>query len=172
MSNRERWIIYPLLFFSLLSGLKDQFALPTNGQFESITCKRLTVEAIDGRPLIELDSNMASTGDQAGVFVMYGSIATDAAGHGPTGLELKPRPRTIEMGAEPGGGYLKSFGDISAPTIKLGHDATEKTSGVAAIDTHGHLLPASANVSEQEAWGMFIGWKATNEAPRSNAPSR
>lgn len=51
MTTRERWIVYPLLMFSLMMGIKthyfqDTFVLKA----EKIECGDLTVRLINGRP--------------------------------------------------------------------------------------------------------------------------
>lgn len=157
MSNRERWIVYPLLFFALLLGLKEQMTIPMDAEYRHLKCNKLTVEALDERPLVELSSSIESEGDQAGLLVMYGPIAGDESGTR-VGMDTTPRPRTVELGSEPGGGYFKSYGPVGAHTIKVGHNLTERTSGVVAVDDHGQLVPQSAAPTEGQAWGPVIAW--------------
>ncbi len=57
MSDRERWIIYPLLFLALGTALRDK--LTQSIEVDRILCKQLVV--VDGQrtPKIVLDSNDA-----------------------------------------------------------------------------------------------------------------
>jgi hypothetical protein len=44
MSDRERWIIYPLLFFALALAARGQTSrLPTVGRFRTIVCRDLRI---------------------------------------------------------------------------------------------------------------------------------
>ncbi len=54
MSNRERWIVYPLLFFSILLAARDDIVPAEKSEFDSVVCRRLFVESPDGRTLILL----------------------------------------------------------------------------------------------------------------------
>ena len=49
MSDRERWIIYPLLFFALMLAAKDQITLvkPTTDAPQNLVCGRLIANTID-----------------------------------------------------------------------------------------------------------------------------
>ena len=52
MSNRERWIIYPLLFYSMAMGFKANYLSPLEFRCQSIACRKLSVtEAIDTNAL-------------------------------------------------------------------------------------------------------------------------
>jgi hypothetical protein len=162
MSNRERWIIYPLLFFSLLLGLKEQLAIPIDAEYEHVQCNKLTVEAPDGRPLVELSSSIEAEGEQAGLLVLYGPINGDeSALRSTVGMTATPRPRTVELGSDPGGGYFKSYGPAGAPTIKMGHDHTARTSGLVAVDDHGQLVASSDAAGDRDDWGLVIPWPPT-----------
>lgn len=48
MTDRERWIVYPLLFLALGSALRDKLAKQT--QAKQITCEQLVLVDSDGRP--------------------------------------------------------------------------------------------------------------------------
>ena len=133
MSNRERWIIYPLLFFSLLLGLKEQLAIPIDAEYEHVQCNKLTVEAPDGRPLVELSSSIEAEGEQAGLLVLYGPINGDeSALRSTVGMTATPRPRTVELGSDPGGGYFKSYGPAGCADDQNGprsHRTNVRTGG-------------------------------------------
>lgn len=168
MSNRERWIVYPLLFFSLLLGLKEQLTIPLDAEYQHLKCNKLTVEALDGRPLVELSSSIESAGDQAGLLVMYGPIGGDELTRTPVGMATTPRPRTVELGSEPGGGYFKSYGPAGAHTIKVGHNQTQRTSGLVAVDDHGQLVVRSDSPTERREWGSVIDWRTAGADPNED----
>ncbi len=44
MSDRERWIVYPLLFFSLVMGLRLTYVNPYEFRCRTIECQSLQVE--------------------------------------------------------------------------------------------------------------------------------
>ncbi len=51
MTTRERWIVYPLLMFSLMMGIKTRYFQDTFMlKAEKIECGDLTVTLINGRP--------------------------------------------------------------------------------------------------------------------------
>lgn len=50
MSNRERWILYPLIFFSLMLGLRATYLDPLQFRCREIECQSLTVQSINGAP--------------------------------------------------------------------------------------------------------------------------
>lgn len=50
MSNRERWILYPLLFFALMLGLRATYLDPWQFRCREIECQNLKVQTINGLP--------------------------------------------------------------------------------------------------------------------------
>lgn len=54
MTNRERWVVYPLLFFSLLMGFKSSYLNPISFNSQEIHCKRLHTEQFNGTPAASL----------------------------------------------------------------------------------------------------------------------
>ncbi|TWT43452.1 hypothetical protein [Botrimarina hoheduenensis] len=65
MTERERWIVYPLLFLALGAALRDKIAKQT--QTREIVCERLLVVDSEGRSVAALigDSSQLSRRDQA-----------------------------------------------------------------------------------------------------------
>ncbi len=55
MSDRERWIVYPLLFLALGAALRDKLAKQTRAK--QIVCEQLYVVDTEGRPLATLAGN-------------------------------------------------------------------------------------------------------------------
>ena len=77
MSDRERWIVYPILFFSLMQGFKASYRT----DFPVIECKQLLVKSHDGKTRVKI----------SGLDRKSGSIAVYAEG-----TELA----VVEAGAE------------------------------------------------------------------------
>jgi len=50
MSDRERWVLYPLLFFSLVLGLRASYLDPWSFRCREIECQNLKVSSINGMP--------------------------------------------------------------------------------------------------------------------------
>ena len=46
MSTRERWIVYPLLFLTLGTVMRDKFVPQTSLGVESLQCNRLNVQKV------------------------------------------------------------------------------------------------------------------------------
>jgi hypothetical protein len=67
MSNRERWIVYPLLFLALLSSIGDKLVPQESQRFAAVECGQLALVGPDGEKLIALRSD----GQNAGELVMY-----------------------------------------------------------------------------------------------------
>ena len=68
MSNRERWVVYPLLFFSILLAARDDLVPPTEVMYPKIVCNELYVKA-NGETLV---SAGRSTGGEDGVILVHG----------------------------------------------------------------------------------------------------
>lgn len=66
MSERERWIVYPLLFLALGAGLRDKLLKQTTA--DQVVCKRLVVIDDAGKPTAALAGADLQVGRiQAGV---------------------------------------------------------------------------------------------------------
>ena len=120
MTDRERWIVYPLLFFALMLGLADLWQrmgltkdiplLPFAGspQFREIRCRRLVLEGIDDQPLAVLTQNV--DGDpQLSMFGDSGEV--------------------VILRADAGGGRLLLVRDADRKAIFVGHDRETDFSG-------------------------------------------
>ncbi|MCA9196693.1 MAG: hypothetical protein KDA87_04115 [Planctomycetales bacterium] len=58
MSDRERWIVYPLLFFSLIQGLRASY----RSDFPEIECHQLLVKSVDGQKRIAISGHDPTAG--------------------------------------------------------------------------------------------------------------
>lgn len=52
MSNRERWIVYPLLFYALVMGFKATYRDPLEFRCRTIECHQLNVRMINGTSVL------------------------------------------------------------------------------------------------------------------------
>ena len=107
MSNRERWVVYPLLFLSIGLGLR-KFDLqeanqegPTAG-VDTLRCKTLEIVAADGKPRMSIGTN--ALGDAL--------LETSTA-------DGKPLAR---ISSNASGAALNLFDRAGQSTIRLGFD--------------------------------------------------
>jgi hypothetical protein len=59
MSERERWIVYPLLFLILGIALRDKFGTAKELRAQRVICEKLVVLNKDAEPQVVLDSTEA-----------------------------------------------------------------------------------------------------------------
>ena len=146
MSNRERWIVYPLLFYAVLSCMKTALVEPTDVSYETVTCNHLLLESVEGEPLVQLGAHIDDEGAEWGLIELF-----DAQGQ-----------LAVELAAGPGGGYFTSLGAAAAPTLTLGHDNDARQSGLRA-------RPAATDDSLEsgETWGLRVDWSAHVPASES-----
>lgn len=156
MSDRERWIVYPLLFFSFLLGAKDRIAPPnplTCGQLE---CQSLVLKSADGRELVKL----GPTSD--GAVLRFYSEPEEWAKNASDDIDFKPVPlrQMVEVGADATGGYATMFGPKSAPVLKLGHHEELESTGLIATDQDGEPRTLNGESdSAQVVWGQLLEWE-------------
>jgi hypothetical protein len=165
MSQRERWIVYPLLFLALGTALRDKFYPPHELAAENIRCQNLLVQnvrahelAVDstrcqelvvataaGQERARLDTAPSTSAGRLLLFdpdgkpvVFAGTATTDNA---PTVELLRPdgKPQLL-IAVSNFGGRLVSFDRQGAVLIELGFE--EGRSGLTAADLmSGHALP-------------------------------
>ncbi len=102
MSTRERWIVYPLLFFAFCLAVKGQPNLVQDGRFKSISCEELTVKLPSGEARVHI----GSTSQRSGRVSIYGrqgqpAVVLGVARQGENGsvetLDANGR-RTVRLG--------------------------------------------------------------------------
>ena len=54
MSNRERWVVYPLLFFAILLAARDDIVPPNPVRHQTLVCNQIRVETPNGIPLVSI----------------------------------------------------------------------------------------------------------------------
>ena len=184
MSNRERWIIYPLLFFALASAFKQQTGFEIDnsglgpfqqeGKFRSIECNMLTVNSLDGRRLARLGS---ATGE-AGSLTIYGPggnrlvvLGADLQGtRGAMEIFSRFNPSAVITSTE-GGGWLKLYGEDGQPSLVVGHDSEWERSGLLALGRDDVPLAGTmvAQPSESDPWGHSFAWRTKKSQAISSA---
>jgi len=102
MSNRERWIVYPLLFFALLLAAKDQVTAvkPINMEPQDLVCGRLIAQTIDCAEL----------------------RATSVIGRGLEAIDNDDRVRVRLLGDAADGGLVTCFGGEGQHLVAIGSD--------------------------------------------------
>jgi hypothetical protein len=108
MSNRERWVVYPLLFLAIGLGLNNNIQLQEaqqdghSAQVDLLRCKTLEVVAADGKPRVTI-----STTDQGEAILETASAAA------------KPLAR---IGSNSDGAVLSLFDRTGQSMFRLGYE--------------------------------------------------
>ena len=159
MSNRERWVVYPLLLFTFLMATRDDYVKPEHFDCASISCRSLVVTSMEGKAIVSLGPSE----DEAGAVRVYGSRhpirlpGTEAVAE----KLRRPGHEIAEIGANDDGGYLRIFGARPGFDLQLGHDSTHRHSGLTAITVEDEYVVAPAEPSPQAFWGSVVPWPAT-----------
>ena len=164
MSNRERWIIYPLLLFAVVSIAIDQVGGRAFLELHTVQCQELVVASPHGAPRIVLRNDPESA---SGLIAIHGPAASAAD------IESIHRNDVqTEIGANREGGFVRIIGAEGVPTLFLGHLRQRQASGLTATDKHGILLTLDADESATtdvrqtaDVWGPMLSWQ---EVPDSN----
>ncbi len=104
MSDRERWIVYPLLFLALGAALRDKL-FPVDDFDRAIRCRELDVVGDDGQTRIRLGAAPNRTGQiqvigpQGRPLVLIG--ADEAARTGMVELQNQSGAKQIVLAADP-----------------------------------------------------------------------
>lgn len=179
MSDRERWVIYPLLLFAISPTLKDIVQQPTELKTRVVECNQLTVKSFDGKPWVQINGAYKNAGKKnAGMVVLYGAnekpaVVLDTDEHGALGI-VETRnadgDRVALMGANPGGGMLQLVGQESQTSLIVGYQKELQLAGLLAIDRHEKLI--GVEVGEKFVpWGSPLRWQsADTTAPDASPP--
>jgi hypothetical protein len=157
MSNRERWIIYPLLFFAIMIGVADLWQrsggivdLAGPPRFYELRCQQLILEDRNEQPIAVLNQNKFGE-------VQLSMLHNDGA--------------AVIMKASQGGGDLLLLRQADQQAIYLGHDADYQFSGLQAAEiTHGRITPIQRNGKQIEllAW-PGQSWETEESAEQEQA---
>lgn len=161
MSERERWIVYPLLFLAVFLGWRNQ--MPRSGDLDcqSIRCQRLLVTSPDGERSVEIASSAAQSGELR-LFGADGRVAlilrTDRTGNRGM-LETRGSDRTAQtlIGSNSHGGFLKLFGNQDVPSLFLGHEGRLEVSGLLALSKKNRPFYV-AHENGHYLWGLPLPW--------------
>ena len=154
MSNRERWIVYPLLFFALMLGLADKLVPEGDATFARVRCGELTLVSPAEEPLLAIRPDERAAAE----VVFYGragqrllELGTDYLGEG-------ARVRGV---SSDGGSQFELSADRSGPrgewsgshqqSVVVGFDATVPAAGLWAIT--GDALVPTPDVGN---WGVAL----------------
>jgi hypothetical protein len=137
MTNRERWIVYPLLFLTLGLSMRDKVAPPsprfmrpginaTNVRCVHLQCQDLTVTGPNGKKRVR----MGVTPSQAGQMEVYGSDHTMVlvAGADNTGRSGRMqtfaanKTRQVLLHSTDRGGQVATFDRDDKTRVVLGYD--------------------------------------------------
>jgi hypothetical protein len=138
MTNRERWIVYPLLFLTLGLGMRDKVAPPSprfmrpglnalNVRCAHLDCQDLTITGPSGEKRVR----MGVTPNQAGQMEIYGANHSMVLVAGADNTGLSGRVETLAADAIPQvslhstdrGGQVATFDRDDKSRVVLGYDA-------------------------------------------------
>jgi hypothetical protein len=159
MSDRERWIVYPLLFLAIGFGLKSQWPRPDDLECRSVRCKNIVVDNLDGTPCIRLGSTQV----QAGEIRLYGAarqpvmtLGADRGGNqGIVETFDASRNQRVVMGSDATGGFVRLFGQPNVPSLFLGHDGRHEILGVLALNEQDKPLVLT-HKDRSVVWGLQV----------------
>jgi hypothetical protein len=137
MSDRERWIVYPVLTLSLALSAKTRWdAFRGTSDFHVVTCRTLVVRN-------ELDEEQI-------VLQQNSQGAAEASLLGADGVEAL-------LTAGEGGGRLMLVRSGDQKALVLGHDKLQELSGLWAIETaHSDAVaPLTDGAAEGDVWRLL-----------------
>ncbi len=142
MSDRERWILYPLLFFSLSLGIKTKWDA-ANGQstFQRVVCRELVVQTPFEKPRFVLGESMVG----GGILELFDSDGK----------------RAVTLQSGDGGGAILLVRKKDQKVLVLGHDSDVRLSGIMAYDQNndGRLIPIDSRLIPSSGW-QLLRWPA------------
>ncbi len=154
MTNRERWIVYPLLFLTLGLVMRDKVAPPSPGFMQPgmnalsvrcmhLECQDLTVAGPDGEKRVLI----GVTANQAGQLEVYGSDHTMVlvAGADNTGRSGRVQTlatdatRQVLLHSTDRGGQIAAFDSEDKTRVVVGYD--EIGAGSFLVAPEGGVVP-------------------------------
>lgn len=135
MSDRERWIIYPLLFFALVLSAKNWLGTSADGELTvaKIRCNELVATSPSGKPCVRIRGRMDASGQAifygAGskVVTVIGVDSKDATG----AVEIRRPDGTtqIMLSSNERGGVIEVFDRQGDSQVQLEAAESEKERG-------------------------------------------
>lgn len=146
MSERERWIVYPLLFFSFALAIRDQGLFSREGQrdeFNVVNCQHLVVRDAQGNVAVDIHAKHGKPGvgtTGSGVVTIYGAT-TDGGSAKPAAVRLytsEKKPWTKENF-----GVVETYSPLGSRAAMIAGDGTGGTMFTfdAASKVRAALLP-------------------------------
>ncbi|MBW3600437.1 MAG: hypothetical protein KY475_24635 [Planctomycetes bacterium] len=148
MSDRERWIVYPLLVFSLALGVKERFdASQGTSKFNTLVCRALVVENELGQTQAVIQENARGAAE----------------------LSLAGKDNLVEasLTADDGGGRLMLMRRKDQKAILLGHDELRELTALWALDQGdaAEPIPLLIDTGDDDAWNL-LAWPIEEESPQ------
>jgi hypothetical protein len=172
MSNRERWIVYPLIFFAFLMGARDKFLPPEHVSCEDVVCNRLTVVGSEGKPAVRI----RATEDDAGLITVSACrLDPDLPGTPPADIDQPRRAlgyEAIELSANRDGGFVRVIGTRVGTDLYVGHNRDAQVSGYVAVDEQGEFLRPSGADQLPQIWGLTRPWTPEDNRGERRKPRR
>jgi len=147
MSDRERWIVYPIVFLALVLGLNNYIHNGSNVSFGALRCSSLVVESPDGRVRLRA-SGVGKTGE----LVIYGEGTTPlfsvAATNGGKSGQVRisgAKGANVTFAASDDGSSVVVESSKVKPKIVLGHADDQRHQGLFAYDVDKSCLATSSD---------------------------
>jgi len=153
MSNQERWVVYPLLFMAIGLALMDKIYKPESVFVSKLSCDELTVLDTRRQPILHVGAQP----DDRGSLVVFRSDP-NAIHRSPGTADLDEGRRSLEMGQDDNGGFLKIHGEGHAPTLKLGHLNSLELSGLVAVNDSDEPFRVT-DAEDAPVWGQLVSWE-------------
>ena len=154
MNERERWIVYPLIFFLLLLVTRDNILQTQEVRCSQLVCNRLFVETADGRELVRISGSY-----DRGVISLFGPVENDIDDERWTESPNANRNADpmVQIGVQTGGGFATFYGRPDAPTVRIGHHESLAASGLMAADRSKRPISSDA-ATYDGIWGATVLW--------------
>ncbi|MEM8680584.1 MAG: hypothetical protein AAGF97_14650 [Planctomycetota bacterium] len=170
MSDRERWIVYPLILFAFLLAARDKYAEPDQASFRTIRCQELRLVSESGKSLIDLYGSL----EDEGVMVIYshgqGGEPGDVPHVDPFSDETTLGHPVVALGGDGNLGFIEIYGHDANMNLKLGHERANQISGLYALGSDDQLLDREGDDDEGdddagEPWGLLRAWSSGGSPP-------
>jgi hypothetical protein len=171
MNNRERWIIYPLLFFAISLAAKTQMDQAFELDTGQVVCRELRV--VDRRG----DVQLRLTADRAGGLLVLQDrrqaaavvLNAVASGGGQVLVVGDNDLAAAELRGTPAGGQVQLWGANGQPAILLGYPSGSGPAGLTAVRDQQVVDDADG-----VPWGVPLPMANESSGPsqRSGAPSQ
>jgi hypothetical protein len=172
MSNRERWVVYPLLFLAISLSIKTQLSQARLVDTDIVQCRRLIVSSSEKQPRVELIG-----GEHSGVLALMDERGVDrvllrleeSTGEGHLDFGGPDRTTRATLRGTPRGGLLSLIDSGGQLEIMAGYPEEAGEGGIVAR-RHGQRVP---DQSGDSSWGIQLpaaDSTDSNQAPDATDP--